>query len=409
MKYLRHSIVLFFLFTSGSCVAQTFRSRAELGTVRKTGFYIIPVTQSLAAKCKTDLADVRVADEKGTWIPHIIKETSAEPAGDGYLAFPMQLEAGNSSVYTLIRADNSSGLLISNLVLQLKNADVDRKASLSGSYDGKNWFIVSESLRLQPAEATTGSNHAQQLSFSPSDYKFFRISINNRKTDPLLITGIGTRLAANTVAGKKTVEWNAPAFCKQEEQGAGITLVTITAPVAAHINGIAVEVAAPQLYQRDVTVFVIEPADSLVGQKIPVDRFTLQSGEQSVRIAAVKARQLYLSIENKDNPPLRIKGVQTFTDKHYLITWLEADKPYFLLAGNQAVTAAAYDLEKFRNQLQPIKDTLTIGTFEAITVKTMPSKKSNQSPWLWPAIAVGLAGLGFLTWRLMGDMKKKGM
>ncbi len=60
------------LLVSCCATAQQFQYTAMLDTVGKDGFYSIPVSPELSSYIKTDLSDIRIADEKNQWIPHII-------------------------------------------------------------------------------------------------------------------------------------------------------------------------------------------------------------------------------------------------------------------------------------------------------------------------------------------------
>src|SRR5688500_20351508 len=74
MTQMNHnSISVIGLLLSICSQAQQFHHSCVLDTVKETGFYSIPVSPQLSAYIKTDLSDIRIADEKEQWVPHITK------------------------------------------------------------------------------------------------------------------------------------------------------------------------------------------------------------------------------------------------------------------------------------------------------------------------------------------------
>jgi hypothetical protein len=50
--------------------------------VKETGFYSIPVSPELSAYIKTDLSDIRIVNEKGQWVPHILTYPAQNKTND---------------------------------------------------------------------------------------------------------------------------------------------------------------------------------------------------------------------------------------------------------------------------------------------------------------------------------------
>ncbi|MEJ0104684.1 MAG: hypothetical protein WDO19_19945 [Bacteroidota bacterium] len=92
-----------------------------LDTVGKDGFYSIPVSPELSSYIKTDLSDIRIADEKNQWIPHIINWSLKNIDVDNvYYELPV-IKKKNTKNSTIIIVNNPGKNNVSNLFLELKN------------------------------------------------------------------------------------------------------------------------------------------------------------------------------------------------------------------------------------------------------------------------------------------------
>ena len=98
-----NSIIIFCLLLSIGVQAQQFRHSCTLDTVKETGFYSIVIFPELSAYIKTDLSDIRIADEKKQWVPHIINYPAQNKTNDSaYGILPVIKKENNNSKTVLI-------------------------------------------------------------------------------------------------------------------------------------------------------------------------------------------------------------------------------------------------------------------------------------------------------------------
>jgi hypothetical protein len=97
------------------------------------------------------------------------------------------------------------------------------------------------------------------------------------------------------------------------------------------------------------------------------------------------------------------------TEQHInnIVTYLEKGKQYSLLTDNDMANEPDYDLAIFRDSIPKNIDSIGIGSFVKIEQKKPDYvKDTNHKWWLWPSIIAAILMLTFLSWKLMGDMKK---
>ena len=135
----------------------------------------------------------------------------------------------------------------------------------------------------------------------------------------------------------------------------------------------------------------------------------LSSGFTKEFIVNAKADQFLLTINNEDNNPLKIKAVQAFQLKTYLLAYLQDGKNYFLKFGDSSLQAPKYDLSFFADSAGKSPAEIFVKSFEknASLVSTNLVSAKNNKLFLWISIALVLAALLYFTFKLMREVKKK--
>lgn len=396
--------------------AQHFKYTAALDTVSKTGFYQVSITPELSAHVKTDFSDLRIADEKGAWVPHIIKTALPRFSQSALKEFPIisnQLNDSGKTILVLenkgmgLRAGNKELLDISEIVLYIKNTAVSRYAVLSGSNDQKNWFIINENILLARNYESDSSYFISSVKFNNADYKFFKLVIDNEKSDPLNILKAGTyfNITFQSVISSIT---NPAAVLTQKDSSDGRSYIKVQQTAAFHADEILVDAAGAKFFKRNAALFLPQNDSSTVLRYNPEFSFVIASGSSSLfSIKKIKAAVFWLVIENNDNPPLQIKAVGTRQTITNAVAWLEEGKKYFLLADDAMAQQPDYDIASFKDSIPANIPVINIGPFTKIETPVITEQKNTDNKWwLWPAIIGAISILGFLSWKLLADMKK---
>ena len=403
-------------FAAVISMAQQFKYTAALDPVVKTGFYQLTVTPELSSHVKTDFSDLRIADEKGNWVPHIIQPVLPFFKQSALKDFPMVSNQLNDSGKTVLVLENKGmGLRIGNknvidigeILLFIKNTSVSRYASLSGSNDQRNWYIVNEHILLTRNYESDSGYFISSVKFSAADYKYFKLIIDNEKSDPLNIFRAGSYFNTTFQSLINRTD-NPTAVIAQKDSNNGKSYIKVLQTAPFHTDEIQVDAAGAKFFKRNAALFLPENDSTTALRYDPEFSFVLVSGTPNeFFIKKIKAKVFYLVIENNDNPPLQIKAVSTRQGIIHAVAWLEAGKKYSLLADNEAAMQPEYDIALFKDSIPANAPAIGIGTFK----KTEPAavteqKNDNNKWWLWPAIIGTIAILGFLSWKLLADMKK---
>ncbi len=414
----KQSIMLVFCFVCfAKSKAQNYTYSAALDTVKKSGFYKINITPQLSAHIKTDFTDIRIADEKGKWIPHLIKNSLPLFEPFSFTEFPLLTNKVNDSGKSILIVESNTNKKnkenisknISEIILFIKNASVSRNASISGSNDKNKWFIIKENILVENNYETNDNYFVTSIKFSKSDYRYFKIIIENDKADPLNVIKVGSyNYPINDNIVNDFFTNPAPVY-SQNDSSNGKSYIKIKNNEAYHINKLQIRTGGVKFFKRSANIYAAknDSTENEIGYNSLLTFEISSAGPYEFYIKNFKAKYLYLVIDNEDNPPLQIKNVETQQRITKVIAYLEKDKKYFLLLDNAAAAKPDYDLEIFKDSIPAAIDTIGFGMLQNISASVIAAQKSNNNKWwLWPSIIIALSMLGFLTYKLLGEIKK---
>jgi hypothetical protein len=370
-KNLHHkmSLLFFLVFTSIHIEAQTqFEYKAPVNEIKKTGFYKITLLPEIVAKCNENLSDLRITDAHGNIVPYALRSDLPFFSTNTFLSFPVLFNEKKDSSSEIIIA-NKPGGSINSLLLGFKNFSAYRTAALSGSDDKQKWFIIKENILLEDANSNTSNERLQSISFPLSNYKFFKVIINDKGLLPVNFIKAGIYTNSFTYGKYLTVP---NPVIKQKDSNNKHSYISICFNDNYEINRLNIKVKGPPLYKRSAVVY--ENAKSIREQLSDVE---ITPVVNVFSIPAAKTNNLLIDIFNKDDQPVLIEQVEAFQINQYLLTRLEANENYNLYAGCSAAIAPDYDLKYFADSIDNNVDEVGLGKIEKNTTpaKNIPAYK----------------------------------
>jgi hypothetical protein len=396
------AIVIFLSLSAGA----QFRYTVLLDTVKTTGFYNIAITPELSSFLKTDLSDLRLVDENKQPVPFIIDIPFKNQKIEPLLITQNIILKENANGKTTLVIENPGKFELSNFIIELKSAAADRTASLSGSDDNKNWFVILDSLFLRKSGEYDAAFHSQRINFPPGNYQYFKLTVYNGMKSPLNILGIQSSGGSSPFDMPGFVATNPQPAFSQMDSG-GYSLIKITSDRPYHVDKIRPVINGSMFYKRQAKLFTeVIPGIMENWNNQSLASFTISSDQFSgYTLPLLKSAIFYLLIENGDNPPLKIDSISTGQINKRVIAELEKGKTYSFLLDNQAATAPIYDLVYFRERIRDI-NTISIQNIIALPQEKLPAQKSADTWWIWPVIVLVLLLLAILAWKLTAEMKR---
>lgn len=416
MKKITGSLAL--LSIAICCKAQTegFAYKASLDSVKEAGFYNIEMLPAINLHCKTDYSDIRIANGQGKWVPHLLRIPANEGTSHAVLMeMPFVSKTVSETAVTCVVKNSEPQ--ISNIEILMKNTTAQRVCSISGSMDGKEWFIINDSIMLQEVAVTEGDKTACRLSFPPSAYSYFKIAINSKRTDPVNVLLVSAEVfPAVGVKNKALLERivDNPNCTLVQKDSAKASYIQVTQPDAYPFEWVALQVSGVKYFNRKADIYIPDGNEHSFGKPGRLLQSLTISNNSTLQfyLPQVKAKVFYIVVYNDDNLPLQMVSVKTALRYRVLSTYLEKGERYQLLMGNPKAAAPVYDLVQLNGKLPkldiPILSIIgTINPTGAATELPVTATKGNNRYLMWGSIGLALLALLYFTAKLLKEVNKQ--
>ncbi len=410
---MKRKLINIFIFCTISicCNAQVdgYKFYAALDSITASGFYNIVLTPNINAHLKTDYSDVRIVNAAGKWVPHAIHVPNKEINRDAFnLALSYKLIENNKTNSVIII--NEKYRALNNIELSIRNTAAVRYCTLSGSDDSANWFVISDSVLINPITAESNNVNTFRFNFPLNNYQYYKLIIVNNNKDPLNIYKIASSVLYNeSIYIQNKVIENPSTTIEQKDSGK-ISYIKVIQKNPYHFDEINISIGAVKYYVRNIEIFVPTSASHSFahpGEMVTSYIFTNNSN-LSFHVPLINPIVFYLKINNEDNLPLKVNKVNTTINEHFINAYLEKNESYRLIIGNENASLPNYDIAKLNLTL---KDTATfIMPKDIITFpqQALKQKKKTNDKWIiWTALIAGLFILLLLTKKLLSELDKK--
>ncbi len=409
-KTMKLNKFILLLFLSNLSFGQ-YNTTAKLKKAAENGMHEIVLSPEIRSFSKQDLSDIRIFDSKGNEIPYFI-QNSKDVSSNSFVEYSIISKTVYPKKTTSIIIEIPLNKKNNQLSLFIANSNVEKKYSVSGSDNQKEWFGISDSQILSDLNSTSETSVVKTISYPLSTYRYLKIDFDDRKTLPVNILKVGnfdTQLqkgALQEIVPKKS--FTTEDHSKKETQ----IHVLFNAPQV--INQIAFEISKPTYYNRHAILLrkvkqQTRRKSSIIEEEIA--SFELNSNEKNIfTIPEIFEKEFYIKIENHDNQPLSVSTIKYSQKPISIVADLSSNESYILKTGNKTLTEPDYDLSSFKNNIAVSLPEISIYDIQQKTSdKNHIENKSfwQQSWFMWLCILLGGITIFFFTASLVKDLKRK--
>lgn len=405
--------------------AQQFAQEMPITGITKDSLYKIPLNPEHKQYMKRDFHDMRVYDVKGHEVPYVVLSEPQLKSKSDFVEYKI-LSLRHVSDYTEVVVHNPERQKISNIAFNINNSDAYKYCSIEGSYDMKQWYSVSASQELSLLYNDVYTNQYKCIYFPLSDYPYFRLSIDdwhhrhwhhNRESYPFRINSAGY-FKNSVIAGKL----NDVLFSKTitEDPKTKKTTVRLLFTNNQQVDRLDFKIKAPRLYKRQATIYANRRQYGKGRtQVIREDLFGLELSSDKVLMFDLpnfNEQELFIEIDNKDNPPLEIESINCMQLASYLIADFKGGMAYTLKCGNDSLKVPEYDLGSFVSQIPQLLPEAQLGAVkilpnEAPKLKQKEAEKEKaffETPqFLWLCLGAGCIVIFLFSRSLLKEVGKK--
>jgi hypothetical protein len=422
--------------------AQIFNWEAPVDSVTKDGYYRIILQPDVTSKLKTDFSDVRIYDQDGNENPYLIYKDDATYGIDRFVTYQIvdkHYERGCCSHITV----KNLGDPIDHIMLEVNNADVSKHMELSGSYDGVNFFALRNDFTVgtfntyqKGARKTTS---LIRFDFPLTDYKYYRFNFDDWTwwwddySYPVFVVRAG--YTEPTYVPEECLEIPRPLIVQIDSAKVKQSFVKISFADSQYVDHLHFSISTKNKhgdYYRAASLY--ESVDVMKGG-VPTteERFITSTilsslNDNEFNLGQMRVKNLVLKINNDDNRPLRIDTIRAFQVKHYLCAELEKGNHYTIRFGNDSISAPVYDMVHFKEKIPTKPEIVKSGSRKniseqriSVVQKAADKKKAEEQAKdthlgadlfknkgiIWGALSVVILLLGFMTMRMLKEMKAR--
>lgn len=421
------AIVLLLLLSTGHgatsfMYAQNFTYKCPVPKASKNGFYEILLPTELGARCQTNYQDLRLFDSQGKEIPYLLRRDQAQTVTEVFQPLTIR-KTGQENGVQFLEIENPTKTKLNQLLVQVANADAERLLRISGSQDGKNWFVVRDGFYFSALDLSAEDVIFKAIDFPPSSYAFFKIEIKlGNSKQALNIVSVGQRNQQSHYYAPKTI--SGVTFSRKDS--AKHTRIEIRLNPANQIDRLRWVISSPAMYQRKASILWNEeiktPYETMPSQSMKIKRgplqsnhdmlFTMHSEQPAIlnlnpEFLRKKINTLIIDIDNQDNEVLRMDSVFAEQFSTRIVAQLQANKQYVVYCGDSLLPAPSYDLVYFQNKIPASLTALVAGPVMTKTAN-LPGEysKASDRKLVWIAGGILCLILLALSAQMLRSMRK---
>lgn len=397
--------LLFLCATIANAQTNTYKFKRSITGVNSV-WHKMALPDDLYKKANAGFEDLRIFGIKGKdtiEVPYLLKQL-ADKVTTNDIAFKQinQSAKPNGYYYTF----QSPGInLINQINLAFKQENFDWKVTLEGSNDNKEWFSILTDYRILSIKNNDTDYQFTKLNFPDSKYQYFRIAVKSPIQPELLEAKISkTDTIKGTYQGVKYQSFDLKNDVSKKE-----TVIDITLANPVPLSYLRLNAQSDFDFYRSIKIEYA--TDSFKTDKgIQYNYANLYEGtissleEQAFNFANTITSRLKITIQNNDNKPLRLSGLQLKGNIYEIIARFdEPEDEYALYYGNEKATGPVYEIEKFESKIPNNLTGVNIGTEQqnpAYSVKIEKPLFENKV-WLWVLMAVIIALLGWFSFKML--------
>ncbi|NNE55882.1 MAG: hypothetical protein HKN32_07675 [Flavobacteriales bacterium] len=369
--------------------AQQHTFEAELETIPSSGFYSIPLESQVVGHAHYGLRDLRILDEKNQQVPYILEKEDRLQEEHVFVEMKM-LRQEYDHRRTVIVLQNADQKAIDNVSLFIKNAESHKLATLSGSDDGEQWFVVRERFGMQGGRSWHDTQEMKLLNFPLVDYAYLKLTIFDCWVDPINVVKCGSYDYSQYEAAYQTLQ-NAKIDLVEDSLYDNTTLYQLTFDHVYPIDRMHLILEGPEYFQREAEILIksIQTTSKRHWKRgeekvrdhwRSVERLTVSSASQNrIDLNLEQEMVYYFRIFNGDSPPLDLNSCLAQGLNTRAVAHLESGINYRLVSGNHKLKKPVYDLAYFQEKVPESIPSLTY------TARDLAAEKPVQSRIGWPS------------------------
>jgi len=412
MKTKSFLFIILSIFYSLHSYCQDFNRIATFTNTYSNGFVNIWLSPEINSKLSQNFHDLRIYDSQNKEIPYILQSEKVLNHSVFFKEYKIiEKKHVSAQNYTRIVIHNPEKKMIDNISVIIKNAEVKKWLKLNGSDDNKTYYVLNDNYIYNSNPNPDGTSEIKVLHFPSTDYEYLELLVSDYFDKPINILTVGY-YDYKTENGLYS-ELEIKSFEQLEDTDKQETTINFSFSESQYIDKFEFVFDGPTYYLRNAELFyetqVLTKKQKVIKQWQLIENFEINSYSKATIFSEnLKAEKIKLVIKNNDNEALNIKSIKARQLTKYLTAELKKDEKYTIKFSNNEAKKPNYDLKFFADSIDKNLPLIKIDTIQAIS-QTETTKKESifTSIYVWIALSFVVFGLGFMSFKMMKDIKKE--
>lgn len=398
-------LVLLVCITATQAQTNIYQFKRQITGVN-ANWHKIKVPDDLYQKVNAGFEDLRIFGIQGKdtlEVPYILKQRAEQVISTKVDFKPINESETDGGFYYTFQLNSAA--VINQITLSFKETNFNWLATLEGSNNNADWFTVLKDYRILSIKNSQTDYQFTKLSFPNSKYQYYRLMIKSPEKPGLLEALINkTDTIKGVYADVKYQFYELKNDAKNKQ-----TVIDVGLKNAVPISFVQINAQSDFDFYRPIRIEYA--TDSFKTEKgIQYNFATIYDGTISslekpeFKFSNVVTNRLKITIENNDNKPLRLSGLQLKGNIYELIARFDdLNANYALFYGKTDAVSPNYEIEKFDNKIPLNLTNVDVGEEQknpSYAVKTEKPLFENKL-WLWSLMVVIIGLLGFFSFRML--------
>jgi hypothetical protein len=367
-------------------------------------FQSLEISDDVYGKIRPDLSDIRIyaVNAKDTIETPYYIETGYDRFAKNDIHFKFINKSRKDNVF-FFTFNNATSETINTICLKFGESNYDRRITLEGSNDQKEWFVVLEKYRIVSIQNNYTDYIFNTVHFSDVNYVYLRISVPESIQPDLT----EATLSKEIIEAGNYREYNILSKSIKENKPTKKTEIEITLPMFVPVSCVSLGIKSTFDYYRPVEITCITDSsvinDKVIYQYFPATTSVISSLEKPVfKFNNIITKKILISIANRDNIPLAIDSISVSGNVNKIIA--RFDDPagnYQLVYGNNKASAPDYDIELFKNKIPKALKQATLEAEISFSNENETARFILSKIWLWIVMGLIIITLGGFTISMM--------
>lgn len=381
---------------------------ANIQPVEKSEFHQMVISPEIRSASNNNLYHLRIFDSKKNEVPYRLLEKSNNTKT--YKSFEILSKNAVANKFTDVVILNKDLEKIDRVSLKIANTDVAKRFNISGSNDEINWFGLVDNQYINELSDAKSTFVIREFSFPVNQYKYLKFTFVDKNSSPVNVLEAGSEAVLKNTSSPNIL--NGFTQITNEKKDTKQTIIRIEFKEPQIVDAIKFDISAPNYFLRNATVSVpqsrtykrrTETYNETVGQ------FQLKSKAENIyQIPSAFAKEFIITIDNQDNPTLKIDQISLYQNPVSVIAELNQGEKYKVVI-NPDWKTPQYDLANLGidfNQNFPVAKVENLSKIDKKEAVDGEKTFWQKPLFMWICILFGVAIIGFFAMGLVKDMNK---